>query len=319
MPSTEIYSHFQKLSEQLEKTFVTKFTIETTYESHITAAFSKCFEFNILVNKKTNTKDSFFYTASLRGICEDLIVLKFVKLKNIDKSAFLRSYAFIRVSEMIRAQESFFKKNNPNQIVFTFPDFDTKYKQHLNPLKETLKLLGMNKERSFPSTSFMATESGLIELYNYLYAATSEMVHFSPQNLMRMGWGSLKYPDIAKFSTKSFWKYYMKFNRFYAAYLFILFSHSFKKELKLTKETLNTIKLLESDLILESRWPELVTFEEMNHPEAENFRLTNLLRKVKSLAKEANLPEAEEKKLIAMTLVKISDTKKKQTRKKTGR
>lgn len=42
------------------------------------AAFMKCFEFNLFILKENQSEYSFFNMAILRGICEDLIALKYI-------------------------------------------------------------------------------------------------------------------------------------------------------------------------------------------------------------------------------------------------
>jgi hypothetical protein len=48
------------------------------YSLCVKASVSKCFEFNLAVRDFAKSKGSFFAMASLRGICEDLIVLRFI-------------------------------------------------------------------------------------------------------------------------------------------------------------------------------------------------------------------------------------------------
>ena len=43
------------------------------------------------------------------------------------------------------------------------------------------------KHREWPSVREMAEPTGLLPLYDFLYAATSSFVHYSPNNLIRMG------------------------------------------------------------------------------------------------------------------------------------
>src|SRR5690348_2019081 len=107
----------------------------------------------------------------------------------------------------------------------------------------------------------MADKSGLSELYDYIYHATSIFVHFNPHVLLRMGWGDL--PEIT-FSTRHFNAYYRHFACFYGAYLF--------KELcawmisigLLDKAVETSLQKIVDLLGKETRWPEIVTFEEMN-------------------------------------------------------
>jgi hypothetical protein len=109
----------------------------------------------------------------------------------------------------------------------------------------------------------MAERTGLKELYDYLYHATSTFVHFNPYNLMRMGWGEL--PNI-QFSAKNFVKYYNEFAIFYSASLFCKLCHWGIENGYLSDLNIEDIKPVEEILDNLSRRPELITFEEMNIP-----------------------------------------------------
>lgn len=198
----------------------------------------------------------------------------------------------------MKIKKKFFSKNHSQQIIYTVNDPSKIKESNLEALKNEWSKIGLNKEKIFPSTSHMATDGALFELYEYIYAATSEMVHFSPHNLMRSGWSKKKTPYHHHFNPKIFSKYYNVFNRFYGSYLFVKFIKLFKKELKLSKAVLKIVTDLESDLYLNSRWPELVTFEEMNVPDAEKIRLINMIRKVRSTKDGIGVSEENADKLI---------------------
>jgi hypothetical protein len=299
MESSELYKHYKGLANLLKPHFYGDFSLNNIYYCHLVAAFSKCFQFNLIINKNIRNQNSFFYTPALRGICEDIITLQFLNKHSVlDKDKLLYSYMQINLVEIIENQKKFFSKNHSQQIIYTVNDSSKIKKSNLETLKNELSKIGLNKEKIFPSTSHMATDGGLFELYEYLYAATSEMVHFSPHNLMRSGWSKKKTPYHHHFNPKNFSKYYNVFNRFYGSYLFVKFTKLFKKELKLSKAVLKIVTDLESDLYLNSRWPELVTFEEMNVPEAEKIRLINMIRKVRSTKDGIGVSEENADKLI---------------------
>jgi hypothetical protein len=201
----------------------------------------------------------------------------------------------------------FLLKNHPQQIVFSLSNSQKVIDDNTLTLKGELNKLGLNKEKKFPSISHMATDAKLFELYDYLYAATSEMVHFSPHTLMRSGWSKKEAPLNHRFSTSHFNKYYCLFNKFYGTYLFVMFCKTFKKELGLSKETMQIVKDLESDLFLDSRWPEI--FEEMNVKEAESIRFINLIRKIRSRAKDMNISADEIEKMSNAFVRNVKDRK----------
>lgn len=282
----QLLNIYQGLKEPLEEKFWNRFSDQNIYGCHVTAAFSKCFEFNLVINSASLLDESFYYTPVLRGIAEDLIVLKFIKKhKKLDANAVLKNYMMMQLIEICEKQTKFFDENHPQQIVFKYPDAEYQLKGFVEGLKTEWAKIGLNKEKTFPSTSHMAVDAGLIEVYDYLYAATSDMVHFSPHILMRSGWSKKDDKMFHRFSMQNFNKYYKLFNQFYGSYLFTIFVKTFKKQLTLNKTILKEIYNIEQIISDEARWPELVTFEEMNVPEAERIRMINVIRNLGSKIK----------------------------------
>jgi hypothetical protein len=99
-------------------------------------------------------------------------------------------------------------------------------------------------------------------LYDYIYRLTSGTVHFSVQALMRAGWGPTK--EQFTFSTNNFHCYYLSFAQVYGAFLYCLYFECFGKVLRPSKRVLKNIGKIREAVLLQSRWPEMVTFEEMN-------------------------------------------------------
>jgi hypothetical protein len=84
-----------------------------------------------------------------------------------------------------------------------------------------------------------------------------------------MGWGVTQH--TFRFSTSNFAEYYNVFNQFYGMFLFITFCTSFCSLLGCKEEfKLPVTKLIEI-LDAETRWPELVTWEEMNMAGRKSF------------------------------------------------
>uniref|UniRef100_UPI0032DEE32E DUF5677 domain-containing protein n=1 Tax=Mucilaginibacter sp. Bleaf8 TaxID=2834430 RepID=UPI0032DEE32E len=129
-------------------------------------------------------------------------------------------------------------------------------------LKDLMKNNGLNKDRLFPSVEHMAIDAQLKHLYDFLYHATSRMVHFSPNILLRMGWYKKAGPTV--FSTQNFYKYYDQFNKFYSTYLLLEFCNSFKKQMGFENDILKEFKEIKKLLLNDAFYPELVTFEELN-------------------------------------------------------
>jgi hypothetical protein len=116
----------------------------------------------------------------------------------------------------------------------------------------------------------MAKASGLVELYDYMYSATSKWVHCSPHVLLRMGWSKEPRTEVCAekthwiFSTRQFVAYYRDFNRFYSIYLLDLIITKFSEEFHDKNAVEELLQRLRSELTGTLRWPELVTFEELN-------------------------------------------------------
>jgi hypothetical protein len=71
----------------------------------------------------------------------------------------------------------------------------------------------------------MAKSANLHALYSYLYSTASKWVHFSPQILLRMGWGGAK-DDVGDhtertFTAANFSQYYVEFNKTYSLLLLL--------------------------------------------------------------------------------------------------
>lgn len=230
------------------------------------AAVVKSWEFASFAHRSPAPANGFYLTATLRGICEDLIVLSFLgTLSSGDCDTAIRLLSRKDLVEAVGTQSAFFKEERPWQPVLVEPSasFDTGE----NELRGLAASLGWKGRQAWPSVWYMAKATSLTPLYSYLYSATSRWVHFSPQILMRMGWGNSpdKPSDQTRwhFTTKNFSRYYTEFNRVYSAYLFLRLLRGPARELRdSTADAL--LDSLEGDLSEVIRWPELVTYEEMN-------------------------------------------------------
>jgi len=107
----------------------------------------------------------------------------------------------------------------------------------------------------------MAVNVGMAEVYDFFYRITSETVHFNVRVALRNGWGPL---DKIEFGTKNFCKYYLEVNQVYGVYLFSLLCEAFYSQLGFDGMFMKRLTRLSLQLSRELRWPEPVTFEEMN-------------------------------------------------------
>ena len=243
------------------------FKAEELFDSCLRAALVKSYEFNTIVTYLSDSDPAFFYLPSLRGICEDVIWLKYLSTcPSIDRETVLRAYIQIDTMGKLACQEQYFKSNRPYQQVL-HPD---SLPISLEDAQEELGVIGQQLRWKFnedgsvrlPSVSYMAKKHGLGELYEYVYAITSDMVHFNPGVLLRMGWGNNL--DKITYSTKHFNKYYLEFLQVYGTYLFCLLIDELSVYLKVDAHVKQQVSVAKDYLNSLLRWPEIVTFEEMN-------------------------------------------------------
>jgi hypothetical protein len=197
-----------------------------------------------------------------------LIVFSFVgKLSKADRDILMHAIALRSIDERLGKQSKFFKHVKREQMLLN--------PQAMVPLRAqiTANLEGIHKKHNWtvgrhstlPSTAFMARKTDLQWLYDYVFAGTSSLVHFDPGQLMRMGWGPLGEGPMV-FDIKNFNVYYQRFGEFYSLLLLIglfkrtLFSKEFQNDVR------QIIEAIEAELMDTLRWPELITFEEMNQP-----------------------------------------------------
>jgi hypothetical protein len=298
----EISVHITKYNNvELEKLGV------EMYLPTLKAAFIKCFEFNFYITKIRNEENSFYYLSFLRGMCEDLISLKFLlnfKLEERDK--FLYNYSQYLLFTSMQSQTNFFEAEKLIQPLVNPKNLKDLIETSEQNVKSFWASHGHNKDKIFPGVEHMAIDSKLKVLYDFLYHATSRTVHFSPNVLLRTGWYDKKGGPVI-FSIKNFSHYYYYFNIYFGTYLFILYAKSFRKELKLDKNFFGLIKDLDTLLKNNYEAPEIVTFEEMNlqRPDPGIFRVFTLISKMK----------ADERKELLKNLPEIIDGLKKKGRK----
>lgn len=236
------------------------------YGCALRASVVKSFEFTYLAYQDPPLAHAFFITSTLRGICEDLITFTFLEgVSEDERNEALSLLMMANIAEGANAQSEFFGVNRPWQPVVQPP------KERLSDTKQKLRSLsarlGWTGRQPWPTMWHMAKAAHLHALYSYLYSATSKWVHFSPQILLRMGWGGTK--DDAgdhtewRFSTANFSKYYVDFNQIYSLLLLLKLLRGPAATL-LPDIAQKVVAALENNLNEPIRWPETVTFEELN-------------------------------------------------------
>ncbi len=267
------------------------------FKVNLKTSFVKAFEFAVHTNEikaKEATESSYFMSSALRSICEDLIVLTFLaKLKRKDRNDVIAIRLFHSINQASWEQRRFFKKYRPFQPVLGFKADVAK----LNDERDRLTAIGLssglwNTERKLPPVQQMAIKVNLREVYDFIYSITSETVHFSPRIALRHGWGNDPY-DVTM-SMKNFCRYYLFFSQVYSVFMFALFCQKFRRQLGLTTAFMASVKELRRVLDGQIRWPEAVTYEEMNQEEP-----NIILRSALQIAHEEKLAKRRKKRAAA--------------------
>jgi hypothetical protein len=260
-PMTEFQRLYKNLSQLKEPYCKVNFRKNVAFKACVVASFSKAVDLGVSLFKEADKEDAYFKTASLRGLCEEIIVLLYIdNMLKPHQNDIVMNLVALNLAKDLKSQEDFFSDNHPEQYVL-----DSKFYSDLDTPKDKIKTIinskGINGNK-LPPVEQMAEKVNLSELYSYMYRATSNFVHFNPAHLIRMGWG--KKPGESTFKASHFYEYYLWFNRFYISYLLTVFCKVFKEKLKLKGDIWKVLKKIEKELQTYLTWPEIVTFEEMN-------------------------------------------------------
>jgi hypothetical protein len=254
-----------------QRTFASMPNVRPSEKTHdeacIKAAISKCIDFNVTVNRqRDNYDEAFLLIAGLRGVAEDLIILKYTLNFTAEiRGSYFNKLMALNRSEGILAQKRFFETNNPFQLVvgseMGLDQAENEVEIARNDLKTFWKSQGSLKKNG-PNVRDMAEAVKLKDTYEYIYFAASNFVHFNPHALMRTGWGPEGGPFT--FSIGNFGGYYRDLAAVYGAILYIGFAATFGPLLGDQQGFNQEISAIENILVKTPRWPELVTFEELN-------------------------------------------------------
>ena len=207
-------------------------------------------------------------SAGLRGICEEIIVLNYLsKLQECDREEIIIATINLDVAEKLKYQQVFFKKFRPFQPTLSLPK-ETDMKSLRGKVQSSWRKHGWpNLNQIRPPTQQIAAKSDpevLDVLYEFLFRLTSSSVHFDSQTLLNSGWGNPK--NEWKFSSSHMGLYWLSCSSLYGALIFCLYFEYFEQHLKPTEDIEIVISRLRKKIISIFRWPEMVTFEEMNVP-----------------------------------------------------
>jgi hypothetical protein len=234
----------------------------------VKASICKCFDFNLTVRDDTQSESAFFAMSTLRGICEDLIVLRYVKgMPSVDREALIAALIGHETATRIKLQDNFFAAIRPQQPVLRLNDADGQIASNEAAAQAVWNRHGWPnlKKGAMPQIRQIAEKQGLPVLsilYDYLYRLTSGGVHFNVQSLLRSGWGPS--PKRFQFSTRHLQPYFSAYCATYGAFMFCLYFEFFGSILRPLPKVSATVAKIRENLLFTPRWPEMVTFEEMN-------------------------------------------------------
>ncbi len=272
---------FEVLKPHANSLMATQLDTSNLFAHLLTAAFAKTFEFNLVLKSEEQSPDPYFCTATLRGICEDIIALKFISYLSIaDRQELLTNVQMVSTFDSMTKQGRFFSRYRSHQPVLPGKGNQTSAEDRLKQLKSENDVIKKKHGwqtspfQELPSVRTMAIACNLLDIYDYIYAVTSKWVHFSPRTLVRMGWGDILDPGSSHlkeggpltFTTRHFAKYYYEFNSFYGSFLFLTFADQLGSELGLSPEIKRILNELRDCIDHIFRWPEDITYEEMNLP-----------------------------------------------------
>src|SRR5262245_15137325 len=100
---------FEKLKPFMDKVAVGRLRPNQLFSLCVKASVAKCYEFNVHARRAPESSNAFFFLPSLRGICEDLIVLNYIKrMPRHDREDLIKLLMDHDVHSRIKSQDAFF-------------------------------------------------------------------------------------------------------------------------------------------------------------------------------------------------------------------
>jgi hypothetical protein len=281
----ETQKQLKRLAPKIKALATASLSEGTEFSCLLRSSLSKSYELCVEAYRSNRRPTAFFLVPNLRSICEDVIVLAYVA--TISESDRNRLCFLLRNHELgtrLKSQAEFFGVARPEQPVLAAA-------VDLRPLRDEMRSIWQQngwpnlKNEWMPPVRQMAEKYHvdlLSTLYEYMYRLTSGMVHFNSQALLRSGWGT---PPEFHFSPRNFDIYYRNFARIYGLFLFCLYFELFQAELAADARTLAIVTWMKEALLMEPRWPEMVTFEEMNQPYPEDQAVLRMVMRFMDVTK----------------------------------
>ena len=283
--SETLVPRLDALRPLVERTAVGDFDGTHIFLTCLRSSFVRTFEFTDMTSTG-NPDSAYFWVPSLRGITEDVIYIAFLsKIGHETREQVIKNMIFLEVHQRISNQRAFFRTFRPFQPVLTnaFQDIEI----IRNELQAFWRGNGWpNLRQVSPPTREVAQNAipGMLELvYDFIYRFTSGAVHFNPEQLLKLGWGSVD-PEKgtiinSRFSAKHMGPYNLATCQIYGCLLLCLYFELFDEFLEPNEKEKEAVADLRKHIWRHFRWPEMVTFEEMNItvPKSEIDKYPNFL------------------------------------------
>ena len=268
--SQALAAKIEPLRPVVERTANMELEAQSLFASCLTSSLVKAFEFVELTTKQ-ESNSALFLTSALRSITEEIIVFRFLSLfAHKDREFILRNLMNLDVYKKVEQQYVFFQTFRPFQPVLNTPNWDAQSSK--DSLREFWRNHGWPSFKGeIPNIREIAqkSDSGLLEVvYDFIYRLTSSSVHFSPQELLRLGWSKSPPQDgvmeDVTFSPRNMGPYYLTSSQVYGAYLLSLYFELFGDFIHPKEQEQAAVASLREHLLWILRWPEMVTPEELN-------------------------------------------------------
>lgn len=264
-----------KLNELIERNSKAAWDPIHPYPRCVKFAFCRSFSFAKIASQQ-EPATAIFIVPSLRAITEDLILFRFLlqTCTPDEQNMIIKNMMLIDVWEKTKYQTKFFNKFRPFQPVLSYPvDLEQQVIDAKEELANHWRKHGWSNFRAnanLPPIREMAerSDSGILEVvYDFIYRLASGEVHSTPRSLLRLSWG--EYSSSSEemksiFSTENLSLYYLEVAQVYSTYLFCLWFELFDNQFDASTDEIAAVSSLREYLLSITRWPEMVTFEEMN-------------------------------------------------------
>lgn len=248
------------------------------------ASLVKAYELASEAQAKRKSRISFFLVPSLRSVCEDVIVLGYMaKIDERQRDELAWLLTTHELYDRFAVQAAFFDAVRPDQSVLRLTG--SSLDEVEDKIRDIWKSNGWPglKKGYMPNVRQIAEKHHLdllTTVYDYLYRLTSGMVHFNPQVLLRSGWG--KDPVNVTFSPRNFDAYYLAFAQTYSLLLLCLYFELFGVLLGASNKETSIIQQIRDGLLEHPRWPEMVTYEEMNKEPPTGHEIMRMLVRIQN-------------------------------------